>query len=110
MKAAKIITFIAFVLNSAFTIFSVFIFLNIKRLFQELEAQISFPWTISILLVFAILSLIYWFYLRNKEKKGETVKFALWLSIALLLIPWLFLFPIVIISIVKPLYDLTGSL
>jgi len=110
MKAAKIIAFIAFILNSLFAISSVSIFLKIRPVFQEFEMQTPFPWGIFIIPAFAIVSLIYWFYLRNKEKKGETVKFALWLSIALLLIPWLFLLPAVMISIIKPFYDLTGSL
>lgn len=107
MKAAKIITFIAFVLNSLFTLSSVFTFLKIRPVFQELEVKTQFPWPIFILLAFAILNLIYWFYLKNKEKEGKTVKFALWVSIAFLLIPWLFFFPILIVSILKPFYNLT---
>lgn len=110
MKASKIIVFIAFILNSLFTLSSVLTFLKIQPVLQEFEAQTPFSWIMFILPVFAIASLIYWFYLRNKEKKGEVVKFALWVSIALLLIPWLFLFPVVIGSIILPLYNLMGAL
>ena len=110
MKAAKIIAFIAFVLNSLFALSSIFTFLKIRSVLQEFVMQKAFPWSIFVIFAFAIASFIYWFHLKNKGKKGETVKFALWVSIALLLIPWLFIFPLVIASIMVPLYDLTGSL
>ena len=110
MKTARVIAFIAFVLNSLFTVFSVFIFFKVGLIFEKLEAQTSFPWTIFILFIFVILSFIFWLYLKNKEKKGKIVKFALWVSIALLLIPWLFLLPAAMGSIFQPLYNLSRTL
>lgn len=106
MKAAKIISSIAFVLNSLFSIFVTITYLQIRPVFQELQAQIPFHWAGFILPIFAIASLVYLLYLRNKEREGKGVKFAIWISIALLLIPLLFLFPAAIISIILTLYKL----
>jgi chromate transport protein ChrA len=109
MKAAKITAFIAFTLHSLFAVYSVITFLKLSETFQELNIKTPFPWAILIPAIFAVGSLIYWFYLRNKESKRETVKFALWLSIALLLIPWLFFYWLIIISTIQPLYNLMGN-
>ena len=109
MKAAKIITFIAFILHSLFTVYYVFIYFKLSETYQELEIKTPFPWAILIPIIFAIGSLIYWFYLRKKDRKGEMVRFAIWASIALLLIPWLFFYSLALISIVQPLYNLMGA-
>jgi len=86
------------------------IFLKLDETFQEMNVKTPFPWAILIPIIFAIGSLIYWFYLRKKDRKGEMVRFAIWVSIALLLTPWLFFYSLAIISIVQPLYSLTGAL
>jgi len=88
MKAAKIISFIAFIISALFlTLFScafLYAFLQGKPItplpISEVCRLFIFP------TIFAIGSLLYWLYLRKKEKKGEIVKFSLWLSIILVII------------------------
>ena len=108
MKVAKIITFIAFILHSLFVVYFVIFFLKLNETFQEMNVKTPFPWAILIPIIFAIGSLIYWFYLRKKDRKGEIVRFAIWVSIALLLIPWLFFYSLAIISAVQPFYNMIG--
>jgi len=108
MKAAKIISFIAFISNSYLSIYSLDCFLKLRSIFKDLQMQTPFPWPFLFTLLFAIGSLIYWFYLRKKEKKRENVKFALWTSIALLLIPILATTLITSISFIKPIYEGIG--
>ena len=110
MKAAKIITFIAFILHSLFTFYYVFVFFKLSETYQELEIKTPFPWVILIPVIFAVGSFIYWFYLRKKDRKGEIAGFAIWASIALLLIPWLFFYSLALISIVKPFYNMVGAI
>lgn len=105
MKAAKIISFIAFISNSYLSIYSLNYFLKLRPMFKDLQMQTPFPWPFLFVLIFAIGSFIYWFYLRNKEKRGGKVKFALWVSIALLLIPILMIVLITSISLLQPIYE-----
>jgi hypothetical protein len=100
MKAAKIITFIAFISNGLLTAYSLFIFLKLQQLSLEVEIPKTGPFLI--LPIFTIGSLIYWFYLRNKERRGQVVNFALWISIALLLIPFMVFFPVILIWTSQP--------
>ena len=110
MKYPKILTFIAFILNSLLTVYYGNVFFNkLLPIYQEFGIEKPFlkSWPLLISAVFAIGSFIYWLYLKNKEQRGETVKFALWLSIALLLIFFILSFLIGIL-IVLPLYNLIG--
>jgi hypothetical protein len=105
MKAAKIISFIAFISNSSLSIFSFNYFLKLYPMFKDLEMPTPFPWPFLFALIFAIGSLVYWFYLRNKERKGEKVRFALWVSIALWVIPFLAIVPITSFTYTQPIYE-----
>jgi membrane protease YdiL (CAAX protease family) len=86
MKAEKTISFIAFIYNTFISVWNLVSFLKIKSIYKY-EAPILFPWYVLVAFVFATASLIYWFYLRNKEKKGEETRFALAISLILLLLP-----------------------
>ena len=105
MKPAKIITFIAFISNSYLSFYSLNYFLKLRPMFKDLQMPTPFPWPFLFAFIFAIGSLAYWFYLNNKEKKGENVKFALWVSIALLLIPILVIVPISAFTYSQPIYE-----
>jgi len=89
MKAARIISFIAFISNSYLSVRSFEIFLKMRQTFIDLRISTPIPWPFILDLTFAIGSIIYCFYLWKKEKKGEKVMFALMVSIALLIIPFL---------------------
>ena len=69
-----------------------------------------FPWPFLFALIFAIVNLGYWFYLRKKEKKGENVKFALRVSIALLLIANFLIVSISAFTYIQPLYEILGAI
>jgi hypothetical protein len=56
-------------------------------IFKDEEVPISFPWHVLFAFIFAVGSLIYWFYLKSKEKRGEEARFALAISLILLLLP-----------------------
>ena len=106
MKAAKIISFIAFFYN-IFLTFSLFkVFLGVRLTFQKLEIQLPFPWLLFALPIFAIVNLSYWFYLKRKENKGEDVRFALWISLALLFIPIFIIVSLSSVSYIEPIYQL----
>jgi hypothetical protein len=105
MKAAKIISFIAFISNSYLSVYSLLYFLKLRSIFKALQMPTPFPWPFLFALIFSIGSIVYWFYLRNKEKKGENVKFALWVSITLLLIPIFTIVLITSISLLWPIYE-----
>ncbi len=106
MRAPKIITGTAFIANIIGTYNCFVIFLSVSQSDQKLMMQFPFPWFFLIPPVFAIGSLIFWFYLRNKEKRGEKVKFALLISILLLLIPFFVVPPIITKYLIGPLYNL----
>ena len=89
MKPAKIISFIAFISNSYLSVRSFEIFLKMRQTFIYLRISTPIPSPFILDLIFAIGSIVYCFYLWKKEKKGEKVKFALIVSIALLIIPFL---------------------
>jgi len=109
MKNAKIITLIALILNSLQMVIFLYVFLSLRQTFQDLEVQMQpqAPLVFLIPLILVIASLIYWLYLRNKQKKGEKVKFALLISIILLLISPLIIPAILINYLFIPLYELT---
>lgn len=108
MKTAKIITFIALILNSLQAVTFLYLFLNIRQTFQNFEAQMQpkayLVFLIPIMLVIA--SFIYLIYLRNKQRREEKVKFALLISSALLLIPSLIMPVIIINCLLIQLYEL----
>ena len=108
MKSAKIIAFIAFILNSFLTVGYLNVFLKLRQTFQELDVQMQPSWTILIPPIFAVGSLGYWFYLRRKENKGEKVKFALLISFILLLAYFVYT-PMISIPLLESLYNLLGS-
>jgi hypothetical protein len=87
MKAAKIITLIAFILNGLLTIYLSFTLFQLISLYQEFFEikQTIFPFlSLFILIIFTIGSLIYYLYLRSKERRGAQVRFALLFSILFL--------------------------
>jgi cytochrome bd-type quinol oxidase subunit 2 len=112
MKTPKIITFIAFIWNSILTYRYSEVVFKIHRSYQELgmQKQFPFPWFLLIPLIFAVGSLGYWFYLKSKEKKGKKVKFALLISIILLLAPSTIMPSIVAPYLITPVYKLLESL
>ncbi len=111
MKAAKIISFIAFILHSVFTLNYILIFQKINTLYQETGVPpASFPITILVGGIFAVLSFLFWLYLRKEEKKGKTVEFALLISFVLLLAPPLFLSANIIRDMIGPIYSLMGNI
>jgi len=85
---------------------------EIRQSYQELEiqTQFPFPWFLLIPPIFAVGSLAYWFYLKSKEKKGKEVKFALLISIILLLTPALIMPSIVTPYLITPMYNLLESI
>ena len=85
MKTAKIIALFAFILNGSLSTIYLNHFFRFRPIFQELETQMQAPWVILSPPIFAIGSLGYFFDLRNKDKEGEKVKFALLISILLFL-------------------------
>jgi len=105
MKTAKIVSFIALISNSCLLIYSLIGFSRLLTIFKDLQMPTPFPWTVLVALIFAIGSLVYWFYLRNKEKEGKNVKFALWISIALLVIPAFIIILISALTITQPIYE-----
>ena len=110
MKAAKIISFIAFIYNSCSSVYFLIAHFKFLPIFKELQMTTPFPWPFLFALIFAIVSLGYWFYLKKKEKKGEKVKFALWVSIALLLIPILAIVQISAFTYMQPIYEILGAI
>lgn len=85
---AKIISFIAFLLYSLLSVYYIFFYFELFYINQEVRAKKPFPWFVSIPVILAALSFIYWLYLRSKERKGEVVKADFWLSIILLISPF----------------------
>ncbi len=110
MKSAKIIAFIAFIFYGLWVVGSIFVFFNLKQIFQELELEMPFSWPFVTLVIYTIGIFVFWLYLRNKERKGEIFKYALWISIALLLIPLILDFIMRAISFMDPLNLLIENL
>jgi phosphoglycerol transferase MdoB-like AlkP superfamily enzyme len=108
MKFARIVSFIAFISNSFLSISFFFFFRNSQQLFEYLGKQMPIIWAIPIYLIFALVSIIYWFYLRKKSKEGKNVKRALLISIVLLIAPGLIVFPIALAH-VKTIYEGIGN-
>lgn len=109
MKTPKIITLIAFILNVLLIINFGFVSFKLLPVYQEFlgtQALISLLFSLLIPAIFAGGNLGYYFYLSNKERKGERTRLALLLSILLFLAPFIlfFLIPILIIS---PMYRIT---
>lgn len=111
MQAPKIITFIAFILYSLITFYYGFTAFRMLSLYQEfrVENPILKVWPLLIPALLAIISLAFWFHLRNKEKKKEMVKSALPLSILLLLLPMILFYMISFLLIILPLYNLKSN-
>ena len=109
MKTAKIISFIAFVYNIFLTLALFRVFSELSLTFQELEIQTPSSWPLFIPPILAIINLGYWFYLKRKEKKGENVKFALWISLALF-IPSFIIFLLSSSNYFEPLYQLLEAI
>lgn len=109
MKFAKIITIIAFILHSFLTIgYFIRAFFLLPPIYKELEIETNIFTQVVvfiILLAFSLGSLFFYFHLRNKERKGEKVKYALLLSI-LLVIPLFILLPLQARVLNEPLYNL----
>jgi phosphoglycerol transferase MdoB-like AlkP superfamily enzyme len=103
MKTAKIISFISFIFNGLFAAYYLVFYLSALSVIQELGAQKPFPWFLFVPPIFAIGSLIYWFYLKDKTKKGEKVNFAWVVSIVLLVTPFIVYFVMAIISDIQVL-------
>jgi len=108
MKIAKIISFIAFIFSSYLLVRSFEIFLKLRQTFIELQIPTPIPWPLILELIFAIVSIIFFFYLWKKEKKGEKVKFALLISIVLLIAPFLALLTSFVYF--TPIYDLMDKI
>lgn len=109
MKAAKIISFIASVFNGSLLVYYLYLFLRMRPTYQEVGIPVPFPWPLFVPTFFAIGGLLYYFYLRNKERKGETAKLALLFSIALLLIPFLITGGLMAVSLIQPMYEMLGK-
>jgi len=109
MKIAKIISVIAFISNIYLSVRSYQIFSVIRPTFRELQVSAPFPWPLFLDLIFAIGCITYWLYLGKKEKKGEKVKFALLISIALLLFPFFITFLLPGLIYFKSIYDYLGK-
>jgi hypothetical protein len=107
MRAAKIISFLAFIFNGYLLVRILIYSLKLRPTFETLQMPTS-PWfflPFFTALIFTIGSLVFLLYLNKKETKGETVKFALWISIALLLIPPLIIVLLVSFSFSQPIYE-----
>ena len=105
-----IITFVAFFYNSLLTYCCLDIVLKTRQGFQELGIQTQLPWFLLVPPIFAVGSLVYWFYLKRREKKGKEAKFALLISIILLLIPGCIMPSIVALYSITPTYNFLESL
>jgi len=105
MSAAKIISLTAGIIHSLFALF--FLFQNYSLLVDFLtprphpgfdDAMVIEPDPIILilpliaLLSFAIISFIFWFFLKNKEKQNVRVRYGLIVSIFLLGAPFLIFF------------------
>ena len=106
MKTAKIISFISFIFNGLFAAYYLVFYLSALSVIQELGAQTRFPWFLLVPTIFAIGSFIYWFYLKDKAKKGEKVNFAWVVGIILLVTPLIVYFVTAIISDIQVLETL----
>lgn len=106
MKTAKIISFISFIFNGLFAAYYLVFYLSVLPVIQELGAQKPFPWFLFVPPIFAIGSLIYWLYLKDKTKKGEKVNFVWVVSIVLLVTPFILYFVTAIISDIQALQTL----
>ena len=109
MKVAKTISFIAFIYNILLTLGLLRVFLELRLIFQELEIEAPFPWFLFVPPIIAIMSLSYWFYLKRKEKRGESVRFASWISLILLFISS-FIISLLSPSMTEPLYQLLKAI
>jgi len=110
MKSAKIITIIAFISNSYLLVSSLLIHLELRPTFKDLQMPMPFPWPSLFALIFLIGIVVYWFYLKRKEKKGEKVKFALWVSFALLLISILLIGQMAASTYIQPMYEILDEI
>jgi len=110
MKVAKTISFITFIYNIFLTFGLLRVFLELRLIFQELEIEAPFPWFLFVPPIIAIMSLSYWFYLKRKEKRGENVRFALWISLALLFIPGFIISLLSSSNYIEPLYQLLKAI
>jgi membrane protease YdiL (CAAX protease family) len=87
MKAEKIISLLAFIYNTYISVSTLLLFLKLNSGSAYKDFKMPFPWYVLVAFIFAIGSLAYWFYLNSKEKKGKEAKFALAISLILLLRP-----------------------
>ena len=110
MKSAKIVSFIAFVYNIFLTFVLFRVFSEISLTFQELEIQTPSPWPLFGPPILAIIGFGYWFYLKRKDNKGESVRFALWISLALLFIPGFIIFLLSPSNYFQPLHQLLEAI
>jgi len=112
MKIAKTISFIAFIYNIFLTFGLLRVFLELRLIFQELEIEAPFEmaWFLFVPPIIAIMSLSYWFYLKHKEKRGENVRFASWISLILLFISSFIISLLSPSNYIEPLYQLLKAI
>jgi hypothetical protein len=104
MKAAKIISFLALIFNTYSLVKTLLYSLKLLPTFKSLQMSTP-PWPFFTALIFTIGSFAFLLYLINKERRGEAVKFALWISIALLVIPPLIIVLVTSFSFSQPIYE-----
>lgn len=111
MKAERTISLVAFVYNAYIFVTDLIAFFEIKNsIYKDLYVRIPFPWHVLTALIATIVSLAYWAYLRNKERKGEEAKFALAISLILLLLPQFLVVAVAGFSFSKSIYDQLGNI
>jgi len=107
MKTAKIISLVAFISNACLAVYSVFQYLEVRSTFKALDISV-FPYPLIFSLVFSIGSIIYYFYLKSKEKQGKNIKSALLVSFVLLIVPILTIILVSAFTYTNSLYEQLG--
>ena len=92
-KFAKFLSLCAGFLNLALATYYAVVAYKIGRVFQEINVSYNFTYPHLLVLgsvVVSLLSFLFFFFLRKQEKKGVFPSYALWVSIALGLVPIVF--------------------
>jgi|SRR3990167_6416222 len=92
MGLAKIISSVATIIHSLFTLFYFFISFRLNSLYEGTNIErpniIISNWPLITFLIFAILSFLFWTFLKRKESQNAIPKYSLLVSIILLIAPF----------------------
>src|SRR3989344_5946876 len=111
-KFAKFLSLCAGLFNLVLATNNAVVAYTLGRVLQESNVSYNFMYSYLFVLgsvVVSLLSFLFFFFLRKQEKKGVFPSYALWVSIALGLLPIAFFRLLFFPVIVSPLYNLTTS-